>query len=127
MNKKVLIIDDDIFIQKMLARFLEGVGYIVATADSVAEAIFVAKQIQPHTICCDMVMPNLSGVDLIRFCQDDEVLKKIPIVIISGANVPTMVEEAMNLGAFSYLGKPFSQSEFREAVDLAVKAYEAQM
>ena len=71
-------------------------------------------------ICCDMMMPNESGIDFMRLCKADESLREIPVIIISGSGLPEMVSEAVALGAFDYLGKPFTQSELQMLVELAL-------
>lgn len=121
--KTIAIIDDDAPISDMLCEVLQKEGYSVLTAYSGTEAIYLLAQERPDLILLDLMLPGLSG---------EEVLKQIsgiPVIVIS-AKVD--VEDKVNLlmaGAVDYVSKPFSVRELlaRIAVHLRIAAVPAEV
>lgn len=121
--KTIAIIDDDAPISDMLCEILQKEGYSVLTAYSGTEALYLLAQERPDLILLDLMLPGLSG---------EEVLKQIsgiPVIVIS-AKVD--VEDKVNLlmaGAVDYVSKPFSVRELlaRIAVHLRIAAVPAEV
>lgn len=121
--KTIAIIDDDAPISDMLCEILQKEGYCVLTAYSGTEALYLLAQERPDLILLDLMLPGLSG---------EEVLKQIsgiPVIVIS-AKVD--VEDKVNLlmaGAVDYVSKPFSVRELlaRIAVHLRIATVPAEV
>ena len=109
-KKRVLIVDDENSITKMMAMMLETRGYQVETAASGSEAIDKAYS-QPDLILLDLILPDLEGFEVCRRLRNTKATRHIPIIIIS---VKYMFEdkiEGLYLGADDYLTKPFDHEE----------------
>jgi CheY-like chemotaxis protein len=109
---RVLIVDDDPQVREMLRDFLTTVGDEVATAASGAEAVEVVPIFQPDVILTDMVMPGMSGTDVLDALRRDGV--SVPVILISGHPI-TMPE-----GFFGFLKKPFDLRKLAEVVTAAM-------
>jgi CheY-like chemotaxis protein len=109
---RVLIVDDDPEVRELLRDFLTTVGDEVATAASGAEAVEVVPIFQPDVILTDMVMPGMSGTDVLDALRRDGV--SVPVILISGHPI-TMPE-----GFFGFLKKPFDLRKLAEVVTAAM-------
>jgi DNA-binding response OmpR family regulator len=112
--KKILIIDDDIHIGNMLEEALTKEGYAVARAYSGTEAVLVLTSAKPDLILLDLMLPGLSGEDVLQK------IKGIPVIVVSAkVDVDDKVELLLG-GAADYVTKPFDIKELlaRIAVQL---------
>ena len=100
----LLIIDDDEVVRASLAAYLEDSGFSVLQASNGLQGLQVFEQEQPDLVICDLRMPQMSGLELIRQVSLRSV--QTPVIVISGAGVMSDVVEALRLGAADYLIKP---------------------
>ncbi|MDB6055584.1 MAG: serine phosphatase [Verrucomicrobiales bacterium] len=104
---KILVIDDDKANRDLLARRLRNQGHKVFTSGSATEAL---KQITPDAfdiLLVDVVMPGLSGIDFLMKLKEDDELRHIPIILISGMDDWDVLIQCIEQGAEDYLTKPF--------------------
>lgn len=110
-KEKILVIDDDPSIIRIVQLVLEKNGYDIATANSGEEAYLLAFKFQPDLIILDVNMPNSwSGFTTCKKFKSDEQLSDVPIIFLTG-NVGQF-EEGFELGAADYVLKPFNPKEF---------------
>ncbi len=122
----ILVVDDNADLRSYVSGILRKQGYQVWTARNGAEGFQVAQNRRPHLIVTDLMMPIVSGLDLIQMIRQDEDLKGIPVVLLTAkADEETRIEGA-ELGADAYLSKPFNDRELLAEVRnlLALKANE---
>ncbi|WP_282346544.1 two-component system response regulator RssB [Pseudomonas sp. PS01301] len=100
----LLIIDDDDVVRASLAAYLEDSSFSVLQANNGLQGLQVFEQQQPDLVICDLRMPQVGGLDLIR--QVTELSPDIPVIVLSGAGVMNDAVEALRLGAADYLIKP---------------------
>jgi len=106
MNKtKVLIAEDNPDSQGLLRLILESEGFIVTAAPDGEKAIEILREIKPDILVTDLLLPTVSGGDLIRHVRRTAELAKIPIVVIS-AYGDDYAEDALAVGANVVLKKP---------------------
>ena len=106
MNKtKVLIAEDNTDSQQLLRTILESEGFIVTTASDGEKAIDILREIKPDILVTDLLLPTVSGGDLIRHVRSTAELSQIPIVVIS-AYGDHYESEALAVGANIVLKKP---------------------
>src|SRR3954453_15403495 len=118
--KRVLIADDEINIQRVLEAILRRDGYEVVTAANGLEALAgMSRGI--HTVITDLKMPGLDGLGLLRRLQQD--FPEVPVVMITAHGSVESAVEAVKLGAFDYLEKPFEQEQIRQVVAKAINTY----
>jgi len=115
MLKKLVIADDDPTMRAALREALSGLGHNVNLFSNGEEAEAHLRQSDADLVVSDVRMPGLSGLDLLkRFPQ-------IPFILISGhATVPEAVE-AMKIGAYDFIVKPFSHRELLAVVEAALR------
>lgn len=112
----VLIVEDDEMVARLLSLMLERAGYAVATSRNVSGAIRMFKQKPPGAIVLDLMLPDMNGLELCRYVRRDTQLNDTPVIVISAANTPENVDQAMQAGADIFLGKPVSSKELRHVV-----------
>lgn len=112
----VLIVEDDDMVAKLLSLMLERAGYTVLSSRNVSGAIRIFKQKPPSAIVLDLMLPDMNGLELCRYIRRDSQLSDTPVIVISAANTPENVDNAMQAGADIFLGKPVSSKELRHVV-----------
>jgi CheY-like chemotaxis protein len=110
---RVLIVDDEPHVRDLLRDFLTTVGDEVVTAATGEEALEVVPIFQPDVILTDMVMPGLSGADVLNALRRAGVT--VPVILISGQPI-TMPE-----GFFALLRKPFDLRKLAEVITAAME------
>lgn len=108
---RLLIADDEAYVREVLRHFLTREGYLVSTVADGREALDAVPTFQPEVILVDMVMPGLSGIDVLTALRRAGVT--VPVVLISGQII---VRE----GFFGVLSKPFELRRLAEVVAAAV-------
>jgi CheY-like chemotaxis protein len=109
---RVLIVDDEPQVRQLLRDFFITVGDEVATAANGPEALEAVPRFKPDVILCDMVMPGMSGSDVLAALRRAGVA--VPVILISGQPI-TMPE-----GFFALLRKPFDLRKLAEVVTTAL-------
>lgn len=112
----ILIIDDDAHISTLLEEMLTGKGYTVLKAFSGTEALLVLSQNKPDLILLDLMLPGLSGEELLPH------IKEIPVIVVS-AKVSTADKVGLLLGgAADYITKPFDMDELLARVTVQLRS-----
>ena len=117
--KTVLVVDDDPDARDFLANILQDNGFVAATAKDGAEAIAMIEQQQPDLVALDITMPEKSGVAVYRRLKEDDQLKGIPVIIVTGISddfkrfISTRRQVPPPEG---YISKPVDHNEFLKMV-----------
>jgi class 3 adenylate cyclase len=112
----VLVVDDNATNRDMLARRLERLGYDVRLAEGGAEALAMLAETAVDVILLDIVMPGMSGFDVLARRREDARLRDTPVVMISALDEVESVARCIELGADDYLPKPFDPVILRARV-----------
>lgn len=122
---RVLIIEDDGDLQQLLSLALNQEGYEVHYAFNGKEGYDKILQLQPDLIVCDLMMPVLNGIEVIRLVTSNTSVKDIPIVIMTAHGDRTeMLESSIKAqGVRAYLRKPFDIPEFKSVVRRMLSQY----
>ena len=114
MSKKILLTDDDReFVEAMKTR-LEGDGYTVTVAYDGDECIDLARQVKPDIMITDVSMPKMDGYSMVKAIKQDNEIKHIPIIILSGKD---QMEEIFKMeGINEFLVKPFEYDVLMQKV-----------
>jgi len=121
-KKQVLIVDDEPNLRKILAAQLSRDGYDVMTAEDGEQGLSFLREHHIDLVITDLKMPKVDGMTLLR-----EALREapdLPIVMITAHGTVDTAVEALKLGAFDYLTKPFDKDEVRQIVAKALKTRE---
>jgi CheY-like chemotaxis protein len=119
-EKTVLIIEDEEDAAELFAEMMRVSGFRVLKTSSTAPALAMIAAEKPDVVLLDLMMPDVSGLDILRQIRRDPILAHIPVVIISAKSMPTDIKNGMEAGASTYLTKPVGFLELREAVNRAI-------
>ncbi len=108
MNHKVLIIDDDPKLNRLLTDFLSGYGFKVQTAETPSSGFKKMRRDQPDIIILDVMLPEMNGFEV---CKQIRLDSSIPIIMLTALGEPTERIVGLELGADDYLPKPFEPRE----------------
>ena len=120
-RKRVLVADDELNMRRVLEAILRREGYDVVTAANGLDAVSEMNR-DIHTVITDLKMPGLDGMGLLRKLQQD--FPEVPVVMITAHGSVESAVEAVKLGAFDYLEKPFEQEQIRQIVAKAMRTHE---
>lgn len=125
----LLIIDDDEVVRESLAAYLEDSNFKVLQALNGLQGLQIFESEQPDLVICDLRMPQIDGLELIRRIR--QTASETPIIVLSGAGVMSDAVEALRLGAADYLIKPLEdlavlEHSLRRALDRAYLRVENQ-
>lgn len=116
----ILIVDDAIFMRKMIGDILRKEGYeICGEAENGTEAINKYKELHPDLVTMDIIMPDMSGIDAVEEIVNYDSNAKI--LMVSAMGQQSLVVEAIQKGAKDYIIKPFQPSRVLEAVERVLK------
>src|SRR3989449_5385654 len=116
---RVLVVDDEPMMSDSLRQHLVGEGYAVDTAASGAEAIDLFDGGAHHLVICDVQLPDMDGLTLLRHMKDAK--PNTEVIVVTGYGSVQTAVEAIKAGAFYFVEKPF---DFEELLPLAEKALE---
>jgi len=105
----VLVVDDDEFQCKLLARLLASDRYELAFAHSAAEALGAVRKRRPDLILMDVLLPDLDGVEITRRLKSQSEYATVPIVMITGQSAREVVAASLQAGAVDFVVKPFER------------------
>jgi len=116
MNKKILLIEDSQLQLKSIEYTLSRLGHEVLTATNAIDGIEIAYQTFPDLIISDIVMPEINGYQLCRLLKNDDLLKRIPIILLTQLNEKLDNFWGLKAGADSFVTKSENPDEFLEHV-----------
>lgn len=119
MKPKILIIDDDTSLRRVLEYNLQEAGYAVATATSGEEGLGLFDQVNPALVITDMKMPGMDGTQVLKAIKERS--PETLVIIITAFGTVDVAVEAMKLGAYDYITKPFNREELRMTVNKALQ------
>ncbi|MCL1844043.1 MAG: response regulator [Defluviitaleaceae bacterium] len=115
-KKKILIVDDTETFLYILNHILKD-DYITSVAKNGDECFEAAKSQKPDLILLDVIMPGLSGYDVLKLLKSDDELKHIPVIMITGKKSDESESEGYALGAVDYITKPFIKDVVKNRID----------
>ncbi len=116
-KKKILLLDDSTITLEMEKAVLEDRGYEVAVAANLLEFQAELDRFQPEIILTDLMMPDISGKDIVRVLKQDFHTERIPIVLFSSKPDVELAEIAEQAGADGYLSKSHGIEKLGDMVD----------
>lgn len=116
---KILIIDDDTSLRRVLEYNLQEEGYEVFAAAGGEEGLFLFDGQQPDLVVTDLKMPGISGFQVLAAVKERSA--QTPVLVITAFGAVETAVEAMKLGAYDYITKPFNRDELRLAVKKALE------
>jgi len=115
-NKKVLVVDDEENVRRLLRSML-GNKYIILEAKDGKVAVDIARSQRPDIILMDIMMPNMDGYTACHTIKQDPATKAIPIVMVTAVGQELNKKLAKEMGADGYITKPFSVLELLNTIE----------
>ncbi|HHQ4451632.1 TPA: phosphate regulon transcriptional regulator PhoB [Aeromonas veronii] len=111
MAKRILVVEDEAPIREMLCFVLEQKGYETIEAEDYADGLAKVREPYPELIVLDWMMPGGSGIQFIKQLKQDEVMRQIPVVMLTARGEEEDKVRGLEAGADDYITKPFSPKE----------------
>ncbi len=116
-RKRILLLDDSVITLEMEKAVLEDRGYRVAVAANLLQFQEQLEKFQPEIILTDLMMPDISGKDIVRVLKQDFHTEKIPIILFSSKQDEALAEIAAPAGADGHLSKSHGIERLGDMVD----------
>lgn len=116
--RTLLIVDDEPDLQEILAIYTDHLGYRCLCATHAKEALRLLAENEIHAVLSDIMMPGMSGIDFLRTVRASG--SNVPFIFLTGFPNHDNMLEALQLGAYQFLAKPFKGSQLKQAVERAL-------
>ncbi len=116
---KIVIIDDEAAILQLMTQLCDGLGHKVHATQSGAQGVEAIKSERPDLLIVDLRIGDMNGLEIIEMCANE--FPGMPIIMVTGFGSIETAVEAMRLGAFDYLAKPFELDDLQRTVNRALK------
>jgi len=105
MAKKILVVEDDVFLREMITRKLLLEKFEVVPANDGEEGIEKAKKEKPDLVLLDLILPGIQGYEVLSKIKEDKAIAKVPVIILSNLGQKEEVEKGLKMGAVDFLIK----------------------
>lgn len=119
---RVLIVEDEPHIVLSLEFLLQRAGYETATATDGDEGLALVRRLQPDVVLLDIMLPKRNGYAVCQAIKADPGLRAIPVIMLSAKGQEVEVLKGLELGAASYVTKPFGNADILEAIRAVLPA-----
>jgi diguanylate cyclase (GGDEF)-like protein len=129
-NATIMMVDDEPITMEVVQTFLEDAGYRnFILVDDATQAVAQLRQHRPDVLLLDLVMPDVSGFDILSLLRQDSDFSHMPVIILTSSSDAVTKLQALDLGATDFLSKPVDPSELSLRVrnTLKAKAYQDQL
>lgn len=111
MASKIIVIEDDPHILKLISQTLQREGYEVVTATDGSEGLRKVRETHPHLVILDISLPGLDGYQVCHHLRSEHATSKLPVIMVTAMSRPSDQRRGFETGADDYLSKPFVLSE----------------
>lgn len=117
---RILVVDDFATMRKIIRNVLKQIDLDnVIEAESGKHALNTLKTEEVDLIISDWIMPEMTGIEFLKACKEDENLKKIPFIMVTAEAQKGNILEAIKLGVDNYIVKPFTPDKLKDAIEKA--------
>jgi len=117
MQKTIIVVEDELDAAEMFSEMMRVNGFRVLKASGSLPAMNMIAKERPSAVILDIMLPDLSGLEVLRYMKQDPQLVKIPVVVVSAKSLPSDIQTGLEAGASIYLTKPLSYLDLKEAVE----------
>ena len=121
-QKTVIVVEDEPDAAELFAEMMRVSGYRVFKTYSSTPAISLIANEKPDVVILDIMMPDISGLEVLRFMRRDPQLKDTPVIVVSARSMPSDIREGLEAGATIYLTKPVGYLDLKKSVDQVMQA-----
>lgn len=119
-QKRILLVDDDKDLLKVISQRLKSWGYEVLTAESGEEGLKLVEEQHPDLMLLDIMMPTLKGRDVCAILKANPKTRHIPVIFLTALGMADHVKAGMDLGADDYVTKPYDAENLRERIKICL-------
>lgn len=123
---KILVVEDDVFMQTILKGFLEQVYEVAIAANGIEAIAYLKKEALPDLIISDLNTPEMGGLELLGVLKADDHLNNIPVLVLSGEESSEMRIKCLDAGADDYIVKPFNPREVESRIRVILRRIKRQ-
>lgn len=116
-QKTVVVVEDEPDAAELFAEMMRVSGFRVLKTYSSTPAISMIAKELPDVVILDIMMPDVSGLEVLRFMRREPQLSQIPVIVVSAKSMPSDIREGLEAGATLYLTKPVGYLDLKQAVD----------
>ena len=120
LQKTIIVVEDDADAAEMLAEMVRVSGYRVLKASGSSTAMALIAKELPSAVILDIMMPDISGLEVLRYMRREPILSKIPVIVVSAKILPTDIRTGLEAGASFYLTKPVSFVDLKQALERVI-------
>lgn len=120
MSDKILVVDDEKDILRIVAFSLQKWGYEAITANNGQDGLNKITAEKPDLILLDASMPVMGGLEMLTQVRNNPDWRDIPVIMLTAHSDPKNIDEAAKYGVLDYITKPFDPMELREKIDKAL-------
>jgi len=117
---KILAVDDENDLLLIVKTALSNEGFFVITATNGYDALALAEDEQPDLIILDIMMPEMSGFEVLQALRQNEATERIPVIMLTGLSDREKIRDALSSGIDYYIVKPFQLDDLVSKVKLAI-------
>ena len=121
MKPKVVIADDEADIRRLIVFLLRS--YDLYEAQNGKRALEVIREVQPDLVLLDIMMPEMTGLEVLDAMRENPLTASIPAVLLSAKGQAAEIEQGLHSGATRYLVKPFESQALRACVEEVLREY----
>lgn len=118
-GKMVVVVEDEPDTAEMFAEMVRLIGMQVIKSHGGVRAIDLIAEKKPAVVLLDIMMPDVSGLEVLRYMHRDPRLSHIPVIIVSAKGLPSDIKTGLDAGAAFYLTKPVSFVDLKRALEEA--------
>jgi CheY-like chemotaxis protein len=122
MGKRILAVDDESDVLMIVELALSGEGFEVETAKNGPDGLALARENPPDLILLDVMMPGMTGFEVLAQLKADEATSLIPVIMLTGVSERKKIQEALASGIDYYIVKPFEFHDLLNKVNQALTA-----
>ncbi|HZD55259.1 MAG TPA: response regulator [Anaerolineales bacterium] len=120
--KKILIVEDEPDTAEMFAEMMRMSGYEIYKAYNGSSAVALVRKEKPAAVVLDLMMPDLSGLEVLRLVRNDVNIADTPVIVVSAKSLPSDIKDGLEAGASVYLTKPVGYLDLKAAVENAIRS-----
>ena len=121
-QRTIIVVEDEQDAAEMFAEMMRVSGFRVLKAAGSAPAMSMIDKERPAAVILDIMMPDVSGLEVLRHMRRDSKLAKIPVIVVSAKSLPTDIRIGLEAGASVYLTKPVGYLDLKEAIEKVLNA-----
>ncbi len=119
-GRKILVLEDEPAVQTLIYKQLMAQGFEVTVAGDGLDGLMKLESVKPDLIICDVMMPNLDGMEFVKAIKGHNNTQKIPVIFLTAKTDPRSMIDGINVGARFYVTKPFQLDDLLAKISRAL-------